>query len=85
MAILKVATDVAGETPADPVNIVKDDKRHTLAAAILNPGGVALWFQSFAEACASLGTLTASSLDADIEFTVASIWDDMAGITGAEA
>lgn len=84
VAILKVATDVAGEVPTAPVNIVKDEKRHVLATAILNPGGVALWFQPFAETCAALGTLTPSSTGPDVESIVTSIWNDMAGLTGAE-
>ena len=85
VAIVKVALDVMGETPDAGPNIPKDDKRHALGEKVLVPGGPASYLPLFAEACAALGTLSTASTDADVEFTVTSIWDDLAGVTGAEA
>jgi len=85
VAVLKVATDIVGEIPAAGPKIPKDDKRHALGVLILTPGAITSYTLLFAEACAALGTLTIASTDADVEFTVTSIWDDLAGVTGAEA
>jgi len=83
VAIVKSATAVVGEAPANPANTTKDDKRHALGEKVL--AGPASLLPLFAEACAALGTLTTTSTDADVEFTVNSIWDGLAGVTGAEA
>ena len=85
VAMVKVAVDIAGETPASPANTAKDDKRHALTTLVLAQGGPGAFVGIFAEVCAALGTLTTANTDADVEFTVASIWDDLAGVSGAEA
>ncbi len=83
VAIVKVATDIAGEIPT--AKTAKDDKRHALTLLVLAQGGPGAFVGIFAEACAARGTLTIASTDADVEFTVASIWDDLSGVSGAEA
>ena len=85
VAMVKVAADIVGESPANPTNTPKDDKRHALGELVLAQGGPAAFLATFAEACASLGTLTTASTDADVEFTVGAVWDDLAGVSGAEA
>lgn len=83
IAITKTANSVAGETPASPANTALDDKRHALSQNVYSD--VEIWTDRFALACAAQGTLTTASTDADVEFTVASLWNDLAGVTGAEA
>jgi hypothetical protein len=81
-AMVKSALAILGETPASPANTTLDDKRHALAEAVLVD--IDMYAVRFREACASLGTLTTSSTDADVEFTVSAVWNDMAGVSGAD-
>jgi len=83
MAMIKAAGQIAGETPASPANIPKDDKRHDLTQNVYS--NKEAWLDRFAHACAAKGTLSNASTDADVEFTVGEVWDDLAGVTGAEA
>lgn len=59
-------------------------KRHNLGCAVLNGG----YLDSFAKALAGeIGEVAdpATILDADIQSTISAVWDDIAGVTGAEA
>lgn len=85
MAVLKSALAVVGETPADPANVAVDTKRHTLGLAALTEGADGSTSVRFINALAAVGTLSAASTDADVEFTVNAVWNDLAGVTGAEA
>lgn len=57
-------------------------KRITLASAILN--GPQNYVIPFAVACAGRGTLTVLSSDNDIQFTVNSVFDTIAGVRSDE-
>ena len=88
VAILKVASLIQGE--AIGVLTGKQwDKRATLAAAVILGGGPvaggASWVDQFSIVVPSTNaSITLTSTDADIEFQVTAVWDDMAGITGRE-
>ena len=90
MAIIKSALDIAGETPASPANVPLDDARHALAVNIFADIAVgdSIWLTRFAYACAANNNLVAaqtSNTDADVQFTVNTIYNDMAGVSGAVA
>ncbi len=89
MAIIKSALDTVGEAPASsPANIPLDDARHDLGVQILDDilFGDSTLLIRFAYACAANNNLVAdqaSNSDADVQFTVNTIYDDMAGVSGA--
>lgn len=83
ISMLKTALAIVGETPASPGNIAVDDKRHKLGNSVLVSREY--WLAVFSYAAAAEGTLTTSSTDAQVETVVISVWDDIAGVTGAEA
>lgn len=80
VAMVKAALAISGETPT--ANPTVDLERHKLASNVIisraNLIGV------FAFACVANGALTTSSTDADVEFTVNSVWNDVAGLSGLE-
>ena len=82
-SMVKTALSVVGETPADPPNTALDDKRHALGVAILE--NISTHEMTFRRAVVAGGTITEASIDADVEFMVVSVFDDIAGVTGAEA
>ena len=57
-----------------------DNKRAWLAATVLRDP--IAWIDKFTLAVASNAAIVTGSTDGDIQFTVNSIWDDMAGVTG---
>jgi hypothetical protein len=81
MAVVTAAKDVMGET--QPGSDAEYGKRQALAAHVLTDGGSAD-LERFAWAVTSNAAVTSSSLDSDIQFTVNSLWDDLAGVTGNE-
>ncbi len=83
ISMLKTALAIVGETPASPANLSLDVKRHDLGNAVLLSR--TRWLDTFSYAAASEGSLTTSSTDAQVETVVISVWDDIAGVTGAEA
>jgi hypothetical protein len=80
VCIRKTALAVAGETPSGKDQ--SDAKRHALAVSVLQDEGV--WAERFAYAVVAGGIITGASSDSDIEFTVNSVWSDMAGVSGKE-
>lgn len=82
MAMLNAANNIAGETPASPANTSLDDKRHALTQNVYV--GKDTWLVTFAHACAAMGTLSTASTDSDVQNSVNAIWNDLAGVTGAE-
>ena len=77
VAMVKVAVQIVGEavTVGDEI---KHEKRHRLGVKILNDPSLML--MPFAYAIVSGGILVTGSSDADIEFTVTSVFDDIAGV-----
>ena len=99
IAMAKVALQVQGEAiSAGPYTDAQWRKRAALATNVLgvqfDQNGVAvpgidLWIDSFAFAVAQNATIGDQTvpwngLDADMEFQVTAIWDDMAGVTGVD-
>lgn len=81
-AIARVVTQVVGE----PAATANRDERHALGVSVLQPGGLARWTPIFAHLCAANPTIAsagAAALDNDIEFTVTSVWSDVAGVQAA--
>jgi hypothetical protein len=93
VAILKAATQVSGEDPSG-MSDEKRDKRHNLATAVIgSPGGYSIIFANICAAQSGLYSVITveeddsltytggGTLDGDIEFTVDSVWDDVAGVS----
>lgn len=90
-AIVKVAGLVAGESIGS-LTTKQWDTRASLAATVLGTqfvgdpivpkAGSEIWLDTFANITANNVAITSASTDADIEFTVTSAWDDVAGVTG---
>lgn len=81
MALCLAAEQIAGE--AATAHNKLDEKRHTLAMAVLVDGGVAK-LQAFMNAAVPVGNLTTSSIDSVVSNTIASIWNAMAGVTASD-
>lgn len=81
IAVVKAAANVAGEAQG-AMGQVKWIKRHTLAVAVL--AAPETYVQKFSFGVVREGLVTPASTDADIEFTVASLWDDFAGVMDGE-
>ncbi|GII89629.1 hypothetical protein Ssi03_76190 [Sphaerisporangium siamense] len=81
VAMATAATQIAGEAKAQMSDAVYA-KRQALAADVLRQP--AKWVESFAWAVTSNAAITAASLDSDIQFTVNSMWSDIAGVTGTD-
>jgi len=90
MAIIKAASDIAGEAVASPANPTKDTIRHDLTVNVIadinnNPG---VYVVRFAFVCAALNTLNAdptTNTDASVQTAVNSAWNDVAGLQGKDA
>jgi hypothetical protein len=76
MAMVKVAIDVIGEAPT--TNNETDRKRFELAFQVLSSSQGFL--NAFAMAVAANPAITAASSDGDLEFTVITVWNDLAGV-----
>jgi hypothetical protein len=81
VAAVQAALAVQGETPTQHATV--DAKRAALAAAILQDGG-AVKLDAFAWSVASNVAISGSSTDSDIQFTINSVFSDLAGATGGE-
>lgn len=75
-AVVKAAVDVAAETPAETE---RSRLRRALSARILENREGLDYAQRFALAVAVNPVITKSSSDNDIQFTVNSVWDAVAG------
>ncbi|MGZ0147156.1 hypothetical protein ACXJJ3_08800 [Kribbella sp. WER1] len=76
VAAMQAAADVAAEAPSGDQR--RDSLRKTLATNVLNdPEG---YHVRFAWAVARNVAITFESTDSDIQFTVNSMWDGMAGV-----
>ncbi len=81
VAMATAAVQVAGEDKAQMSDAVYA-KRQALAGDVLRQP--AKWVESFAWAVTSNAAITSSSGDSDIQFTVNSMWSDIAGVTGTD-
>lgn len=81
IAIKKSATSILGEA-VDSQHIVKHEKRHKLAFSVLNSTDLT---KMFAEAIVATNTdINLNSLDGDLEFMVATVFDDIAGVKAGD-
>lgn len=81
MAVVKAAVNVAAELPADPPDTRKDELRANLATNVLNdPDGHRARFTWAVLSNAAVAGAGLDAPDGDIEFTVASVWDAIAGV-----
>lgn len=80
MAMLLTATQVCGE-PVTAKAIV-DSKRHDLSVNVTADKDT--WKVRFAHITAALGTLLISSTDQQIKDAVSAVWNDIAGVSGAD-
>lgn len=82
--LLKSANAISGEQPL-PGGTYPEDvvvKRGILCSNIYR--SPVEWGKIFARVCAAQGTLSTSSTDNDIEFTINSVFNDVAGILYTE-
>ena len=92
-SIAKAAAAISGEDPA-PYTQIWVDKRHKLATSVINSNGTYTKTFSINSAAqsglnsvitinvdGSLQYTGVGTLDADIDFTVISLWDDVAGVS----
>lgn len=82
IATVQAALAVQGEAHTSHATV--DAKRAALACSILSDGCAAK-LDAFAYACASNVAVTAASSDSDIQFTINSVFSDLAGVTGGDA
>jgi hypothetical protein len=76
IAIAKIALDVVGEASSGIV--VKDKRRKDLGIGILN--NPSAYVERFSIAVVTNPVINSNSSDGDIEFTVSSVFDDIAGV-----
>lgn len=75
-AAVQAAVQVAAEAPSGDQR--KDDLRATLATNVMNdPMG---YVERFAWSVVQNAAITYESTDSDIQFTVNSVWDGLAGV-----
>jgi len=91
IAVVRIAKQVAGE-PQGNFTGKQWIKRAALAANILGVQfingqekiGPEVWLDPFANAVADNIVIIPTSTDDDIEFTITSVFDDLAGVTGMD-
>lgn len=76
VAIVTASTNIIGETPSD--NPQKDSARKALGIQVINNPNA--FVDRFALAVVANPAISEISSDSDIQFTVNSIWDDVAGV-----
>lgn len=84
MAAVQAAKDIVGEDWGDGTHPAYHEKRNTLGQAVLNAGGDNNVRSRFLWAVAASPAITAAATDSDIQFTVAQVWDDIAGVLNSE-
>lgn len=85
VAALQYAFTVQGETPTTHNRV--DEKRAALANAVLSDGGVSALTQfcwGMASYPGAAGPLNSNVTDADLNSEVVTLWNDLAGVTGAD-
>ena len=91
IALVRIARQIAGESQGTLTG-KQQIKRAALATNILGVQivngqeliGSEVWLLPFANAVAENPVITSSSTDSDIEFTITTVFDDLAGVTGID-
>jgi hypothetical protein len=83
VAIVTAAVAI-GDEAVGGHDTIQYGKRQQLASLTLLAAGGGNWLDVFSWATTQNAAITGSSTDADIQFTVNSIWDDIAGITAVD-
>ena len=83
VATVVAAVAIGGESQGGMDSTVYQ-KRQQLASQVLLAAGGGSWLDVFAWATTQNAAISGSSLDSDIQFTVNSIWNDIAGVTGLD-
>lgn len=81
IALCLAAEQIAGEAASSHNKL--DEKRHSLALAVLVDGG-ATKLQSFMNTCVPVSNLTTASIDSAVSTSIASVWNAMSGVTAAD-
>ena len=81
VAMMTAAVQVAAETEGADETVY--DKRQQLATKVLQSGGVAT-LQWFIWAVVANPVITGASTDSDLQFTVNSVWNAVAGVRTAD-
>lgn len=81
VAMATAATQISGEAKASLTDAVYAKRQALAAGVLLEP---ARWVERFAWAVTSNVAINAQSSDSDIQFTVNSMWNDLAGVTGLD-
>lgn len=82
IAIVAAARDIQGEDKGS-MSDERFAKRQSLAAGALEDGG-ASEVEAFSWAVAASPAITDASTDSDIQFTINSVWDDVAQIRSTD-
>ena len=77
IAMAKAAVDIVGESQESKTTQTHR-KRHQLGVAVLNDPDT--YLDRFVLAVVTNAVITGASNDGDVEFTVASVFDDIAGV-----
>ena len=91
VAIVDIAQDVIGETPASPANEIKDDTRHALGMAVIADIGVvdSPLKKQFALMCTvnNVGLVSVGTKNTyqAVKDSVSAVWNDVAGLKGKDA
>ena len=93
IAIIRVAKIIGGENQSS-FTLQQWQKRAALSTSVLgveftgdpptSQPGIDTWLDTFANGTAEVASITGASSDADIEFTVTAMWDDVAGVSGQD-
>jgi hypothetical protein len=77
MAIVQAALQIVGEDPGDDADL--SYRRQSLGISVLQrPAEMA---PRFAWAVAANPAITTDATDSDIQFTITTVWNDIAGVT----
>lgn len=83
IALMTAVISVMGEAEG-AFSSTEYGKRQTLAFDVLKAAGGGILLEAFSWGVAANPAVTASSTDSDIQFTVNSLIDDMAGVRGTD-
>jgi hypothetical protein len=81
MALVKTAILVAGEGKSDMTETTWEKRGRHAAEVLRNPTA---WIDQYALAVAANPAITAASADTDVEFTIVSVFSDLAGVSGRD-
>jgi hypothetical protein len=79
VALATAAVEVMGEAEGSYSN-AQFGKRQALAHSVLTSAASGMWLEAFVWGVVANVAITDQSSDSDIQFTVNSLWDDIAGV-----